>query len=357
MTTIYASEDTYSLSDEDYQHGSASDLAIIDNATHVAHTYIKFDLSAWMGKTLDPENGALIKLRITSNEIPSGNNTTIRFRRITDTWSENTLKWSDAPAITTTNGKSKSIYSTASGWETYNITALIQDIIDDEGCCGVYVEIEDYVVWFSSSEGSYAPKLSLTEAVPPAPLGDILSGDAQPPSQQAGESVDVAVDIENIGTIGGYFILQYYEGTTHLRTASRAWLDAGQTIEDISEVFTMPVRDFVVTVKIYNEATETIDDTYNVTCYLIGGTDYYVKTNGNDELPGSSWANAWKTIDKAARTVPDGSTVHIGFGTYSAEPAGNKIAPQNMGSEGIFYVPEIAGSEGGTGTVTIEKNA
>ena len=195
------------------------------------------------------------------------------------------------------------------------------------------------------------------EEIPPAPHGDILSGDASPTSQTVGGSVDIAVDIKNVGDTGGYFRLQYYEGTTHLRTSSRAWLNAGQTVTDISEVFTMPDRDFVVNVRIYNEATETIDDTYNVTCYLIGGTEYYVKVGGDDGLSGSSWAKAWATIDKAARTVPDGSTVHIGFGDYNSEPPGNKIAPQNIGSEGIFYDLVTAGSEGGTGTVTIEKNA
>ncbi len=351
MTTIYASEDTYSLSDEDYQHGSASDLAIIDNATHVAHTYTKFDLSAWAGKTLDE---GLLKLHISSNEIPSGAHTTIRFRRITGTWDESTLKWSGAPSITTTNGKSKSIYSTADGWETYNITEILQDIIDYESCCGVYIEIEDYVVWFDSSEGGYAPKLSLTEAVS---QGDLISGNVQPTAQTAGETVDLAVSIRNIGSVGGHFTLQYYEGTTHLRTESAGWLNAGQTIADIAEIFTMPDRDFAVTVRLFNDTTETVDDTYNITCYLIGGTDYYVKTDGDDGGSGSSWANAWKTIDKAARTVPDGSTVHIGFGTYDAEPAGNKIAPQNLGADGIYYQPEIADGSGGTGTVTIEKNA
>lgn len=354
VTTVYASEDTYSLSDEDYQHGSASDLAIINNATHVAHIYIKFDLSGWAGKTLDPDDGGLLKLRITSNEIPSGLYTKIRFRRITGSWDESTLKWSNAPSTTTTNGKSKQIYSTASGWDIYNITELLQDIIDDEGCCGVYIEIDDYVVWFSSSEGSYTPKLSLTEAVS---RGDILRGSSYPSSQVPGENVDMVVDIKNGGSVGGYFVLSYYEGSAHLRTASRAWVSAGQTITDISERFTMPDRDFVVTVRMHNESTEDVDDTYNITCYLIGGTDYYVNTSGNDELPGSSWAMAWATIDKAARTVPDGATVHIGFGDYNNEPPGNKIAPQNIGSEGITYIPETAESEGGIGTATIEKNA
>lgn len=187
--------------------------------------------------------------------------------------------------------------------------------------------------------------------------GDILRGDSYPSSQTPGERMDIVVDIKNKGSVSGYFVLSYYEGSTHLRTASRAWVSAGQTITDISERFTMPDRDFVVTVRIHNESTEEVDDTYNITCYLIGGTDYYVKTNGNDELPGSSWAMAWATIDKAAITVPDGATVHIGFGDYNNEPAGNKIAPQNVGTEGIWYMPETANSEGGTGTVTIEKNA
>lgn len=352
-TTVYAAEDTYSISDADSPHGNQTVLAIIDDATHVAHTYIKFNLTGWIGKTLDEDVGALLKLRITSNEIPENQHTHIIFKRITGIWSESTLKWSNAPS-TGSSSKTKSIYSGDSGTETYNITELVQEMLDHEGCCGIYIEIDDYVVWFASSEDSYTPRLSLTEAVP---IGDIISGNASPSSQEAGGSVDVVVGIRNVGSLGGYFTLQYYEGSTHLRTASMAWLDAGQTISDISEVFQMPDRDFIVTARIYNEATEVIDDTYNVTCYLIGGTDYYVKTTGDDAASGSSWDHAWKTIDKAAKTVPDGAVVHIGFGDYSSEPAENMIAPRNVGSEGITYQPETSGSEGGTGTVTIEKNA
>jgi len=189
------------------------------------------------------------------------------------------------------------------------------------------------------------------------PEGDITGGDVQPTSQEAYLNVDVAVDIKNTGAASGHFTLYYYEGAQLLRYKSAGTLNPGQTIEDVAEIFIMPDRDFTVTVKIYNDTTFKFDDTYNITCYLIGGTEYYVKTTGNDELSGSSWANAWATIDKAANTVPDGSTVHIGFGTYDSEPAGNKIAPQNVGVLGISYKPETVNSEGGTGTVTVEKNA
>lgn len=100
--------------------------------------------------------------------------------------------------------------------------------------------------------------------------------------------------------------------------------------------------------------------TYSYTHRLGAGYDdgeYYVKTNGDDSKDGYSWTNGWKTINKAATTVADGSTVRIGFGTYDAEPASNKIAPQNIGATGIYYLPETAETGGGTGTVSVEQNA
>ena len=85
--------------------------------------------------------------------------------------------------------------------------------------------------------------------------------------------------------------------------------------------------------------------------------DHYVKTAGDDAKDGKSWANAWATINKAATTVADGTTVRIGFGDYINEPAANKIAPQNVGASGIFYLPETAETGCGTGTVSVEQNA
>jgi hypothetical protein len=84
--------------------------------------------------------------------------------------------------------------------------------------------------------------------------------------------------------------------------------------------------------------------------------DYYVKTGGNDTLDGSSWANAWATVNKAATTVTDGNTIHIEHGTYNAEPATNKIAPQNAGASGIKYQIHTTGGGTGTATVIVEKN-
>lgn len=185
--------------------------------------------------------------------------------------------------------------------------------------------------------------------------GDILSGDVQPTSQTEGSNCDFTVTIKNIGDATGHFTLKYYEGASLLRSVSAGTLTAGQQVNNISEMFVMPDHDYTIQVRIYNDTESTTDDTYNITCYLITD-DYYVKTTGNDSNTGTSWAQAWKTINKAATTVADGVTVHIGFGTYDAEPATNKIAPQNVGTSGIYYLPETATTGGGTGTVSVEQN-
>lgn len=89
---------------------------------------------------------------------------------------------------------------------------------------------------------------------------------------------------------------------------------------------------------------------------LLIDNDFYVKTGGNDSNNGQSWANAWATVNKAATTVSDGGVVHIGFGTYNAEPANNDIAPVNAGTFGIKYLPETETTGGGTGSVIVEVN-
>ena len=120
------------------------------------------------------------------------------------------------------------------------------------------------------------------------------------------------------------------------------------------DTITMPDHDWNLIGKIYIDSSSVVEHSLTRTLYL---KDYYVKTTGNDSLSGNSWTNAWKTINKAATTVIDGITVHIGFGTYDAEPAANKIAPQNVGTSGIYYLPETATTGGGTGTVSVEQNA
>jgi len=87
-------------------------------------------------------------------------------------------------------------------------------------------------------------------------------------------------------------------------------------------------------------------------------SNFYVKTGGSDSKDGTSWTEAWATVDKAMTTVADGKTIHIGYGTYSSEPANNKVFPQNIGSTGIGIKIEDDDGTGGTvgDTVKIEVN-
>ena len=139
-------------------------------------------------------------------------------------------------------------------------------------------------------------------------------------------------------------------------------------VMNLSDPSPPPVEHFNIDVSTYNgttvdlilrmESTVVSDSGWDSWWDLISliYTDFYVKTTGNDASDGTSWVNAWATVNKAATTVVDGSTVHIGFGTYNAEPANNDIAPVNTGAVGIKYLPETETTGGGTGSVIIEVN-
>ncbi len=85
-------------------------------------------------------------------------------------------------------------------------------------------------------------------------------------------------------------------------------------------------------------------------CWWRDSDIYYVKTNGNNNNFGTTWAQAFATVTKAASVVPDGGKVYIGFGTYNGETA---ISPVNKGVLGIKYFPVTAGSSSGIGQVII----
>ena len=167
-TTVYASEDTYAVSGGEYEHGSLDRLEATAMDAIIDYTYIKFDLSSWAGKTLSE---GLLNMYITENHL--GSDTTIIFKRIVDMWDESTLMWSNRPNVTDVNNRCISISTSATGWQTYNITGILQDMIDDESCCGVFVMLRwsDLAgsVYFNSLNGDVnkRPYLQLTEGVAP----------------------------------------------------------------------------------------------------------------------------------------------------------------------------------------------
>ncbi|MEZ6244031.1 MAG: FG-GAP-like repeat-containing protein [Phycisphaerales bacterium] len=83
-------------------------------------------------------------------------------------------------------------------------------------------------------------------------------------------------------------------------------------------------------------------------------TTYYVRKTGSDSKSGTSPANAFKTIDKAADTAHAGDTIYVGAGTYV-----ETITPNNDGTSGspITFIADTTGTQtGDAGTVTIQKS-
>lgn len=245
-TTIYADYDTTTLEAfPNTNYGSQTTLAVRGYTGDRGYGYIHFDISAWVGKTLSQ---GTLKYYIATNNLSA--DTRVRFKRAATSWTESGLVWND-PMSVGSQEDGRTLSASDTGWMAQGMTDTLQELLDN-GCCGLRIALDAYDIIIGSSEGSYCPKIELTELIV---------------------------------------------------------------------------------------------------------NDYYAKVGGNDALDGKSWANAWGTIHKIATTLTDGQTGHIGFGNYTAEPAANKIAPQNVGASGIYYLPETATTGGGTGTVSVEQNS
>lgn len=245
MATIYADYDTSTLEAfPNTNYGSQTTLAVRGYTGDRGYGYIHFDISAWAGKTLSQ---GTLKYYIVTNNLTA--DTRIRFKRAATAWTESGLVWNDTMTVGSQED-GRTIGTSDTGWMAQGMTDTLQELLDN-GCCGLRITIDDKDVILSSSEGSYCPKIELTELIV---------------------------------------------------------------------------------------------------------NDYYVKVGGNDALDGKSWANAWGTVNKAATTLTNGQTAHIGYGVYNSEPAANKVAPQNIGASGIFYKPEPVPPATGGGTVEVEVN-
>jgi hypothetical protein len=83
--------------------------------------------------------------------------------------------------------------------------------------------------------------------------------------------------------------------------------------------------------------------------------DFYIKPNtagGDDRNSGTEWSDAWATVGQAAKTIGNGKTAHVKYGTYNEtenitfEKLNSLLIPV-FGSEGLKLRPE---NEDGTQT-------
>ena len=207
-TTIYATQDTYTLADSSGDNFDGLDL-LVNGDPYRAYSYIEFDLSSFDGEEITE---AVIKLYIVVNNLTS--DTYIRFYRIDQSWDASEVTFNEPPHVTSANTKRKTLENEDINWEGWNITDLVQDIIDNGGY-GIRVEIDANAypgVWFSSIEGGHSPKLVITEA-----------------TTTCSQSFTASADVGDL-PFNPYFNL--YKGTTFVgqyQTSASLTLDSGDT--------------------------------------------------------------------------------------------------------------------------------
>ena len=160
-TTIHATQDTYTDSGAPNDNFDGDNLFVYHG---IQDSYVGFDLSSFAGEVI---HEALIKLYIVANDLTS--DTHIRFHRIDQSWDASEVTWNDPPHITTHNAKNKTLEHTDINWRQWNITDLVQDIIDNGGY-GVKIEIDaSEQVEFASIDMNYSnrPKLVITTCPDP----------------------------------------------------------------------------------------------------------------------------------------------------------------------------------------------
>lgn len=150
-----------------------------------------------------------------------------------------------------------------SGSKTYGITARLDDIGAGKAMLDIHFFVDwgapdDYPVILSPGEyesytdpdgtewrvyvdavngGSADVRVCFEEAAPAE--GKIMSIDV-PASAKEGDSVDLCATIKNVGGVAAKFFLRFYDGATMVRETLPGNVAAGQTIEDVCELFAMP---------------------------------------------------------------------------------------------------------------------
>ena len=156
--TVNATQDVYVDADGPSDNFEGMALFVYGSGARM-YALIDFgNLSAFSGEEIEE---AVIKLHIAENNLSS--DTTIEFYRISQSWDASEVTYNSRPSVSSSNSKSKTLEDTDIGWETFNITELVQDIVSYGGY-GVRVEIEaNRLVEFESIEnGGHAAKLEIT---------------------------------------------------------------------------------------------------------------------------------------------------------------------------------------------------
>ena len=339
MTIVYGDEDA-PVADlyPDTNYGSAVYLECNNDSTYAAGSYLQFPLLRKPIKT------ATLYLYCSYDDSPYN----IRHRGLITTFDESTITWNNIPTIS-----------------------------------------DEFQVDFAPSVGSWnaiAYTNILNRTVSSEWGGSVLS---QPTYRAANQMVTFHSKEYNSGSHKPYIDLTYY-ATDEMAGKTGSALEAGETWNWWGDLHVDSIDCISSPRKVQADITTPWGTTYNneiltdegryswknpsaseyfmiIPTIFCGGTNYvqftqywwfgkphfYTKVGGNDTNDGTSWSDAFATVNKGMTSIPDNAVLHVGFGSYLSEPANNTLSPD---AEDVTVVYETATTGGGTGTATVEVN-
>ncbi|ELP62745.1 DNRLRE domain-containing protein [Streptomyces turgidiscabies] len=174
-TTLAVTTDTW-VQNPDYPDSQVSSEELksgtYDGGTDTARSYLKFDVSKFVGKHITAANLSLYNYY--SATCGTSGPATLA-KRVTSTWTSSAITWGAQPTTTTTGDASNTGHwgydsSCAANWSNWNLQAITQAWADGSTNQGVQIASAsetDSTTWrrFRSanySTSGYAPKLSVT---------------------------------------------------------------------------------------------------------------------------------------------------------------------------------------------------
>nr|WP_078655414.1 DNRLRE domain-containing protein [Streptomyces fulvoviolaceus] len=174
-TTLAVTTDTW-IQTPDYPDSQLSSQELksgtYDSGTDKARSYLKFDVSKFVGKHITDTNFALYNY-YSSTCSSTGSGTTVR--RITSAWSSSTLTWATRPSSAGTGAVVNLVphgYSSAcpAAWSNWDIDTIVQAWADGTTNYGLMVygtDETDSLTWrrwrsANYTTSGYAPKLTVT---------------------------------------------------------------------------------------------------------------------------------------------------------------------------------------------------
>lgn len=162
--TIQASADTYirqSSPGSNYNDDDYFVLGKTGTGTQLDRALLALSLSSLVGKII---NSATLYLRqVYSNYADSGT-TPFTVYCISTSWTASSVTWNTQPSVSSTAASAQSLSGNSSGWRSFDITELIQDIIyNGRAYTGLELRanesLGDTRKNFSSREAGYTPYL------------------------------------------------------------------------------------------------------------------------------------------------------------------------------------------------------